>query len=149
MPHSSALPTLELDGDEHNTDGNAIVPISGKLPHSLEVTTGKLLDVVLAFAPQSQHLDNRQKKAFRKTLGQKLYLKSRPGFYYEVSKDLHIAYAGQPNGAGTQHLWRLFCTPQLHAQIETVIRGTSLTVASNSSDTPHAQQGNYTKEWGG
>lgn len=57
---------------------------------------------------------------------------------------MHLAYAGQPDGHGTQHHWRLFCDESLKSRLEASIRGTALT--SQSSD---RAKGNYSQEWGG
>ncbi len=122
-----------------------IVPSGGKLPCCFEVSTSKLLDVVIALAPSSRNLDAKQKKKFRKNLNQKLYNKTRPGFYWEATSILHIAYAGQPNGHGSQHLWRLFCVEDLQVKIEKILKGTALTVSGTQSQT----SGGYSNEWGG
>ena len=123
----------------------AIVPSGGKLPCCFEVSTSKLLDVVIALAPSSRNLDTKQKKKFRKNLNQKLYNKTRPGFYWEATSILHIAYAGQPNGHGSQHQWRLFCVEDLQVKIETILKGTALTVSGTQPQT----SGGYSNEWGG
>ncbi|MBW4540665.1 MAG: endonuclease domain-containing protein [Myxacorys chilensis ATA2-1-KO14] len=143
---------LDLEGNEHNTQSNALVAIGGKLPNCFQVSTGKLLDVIVAFSPRYRSLDAKQGRQFRQTLRQKLYNKTRPGFYLEVGELLHLAYAGQPGGANTQHQWRIFCAGQLKPQIETLIAGTSLTVPETGSEQQNAEtgaSGNYTREWGG
>lgn len=139
---------LDLEGNERNTGSYALVAIGGKLPYSFQVPTSKLLDVVVALSPRGRTLDNRQRKKFRQTVNQKLYSKTRPGFYLEVGDVLHIAYAGQPGGAGTQHHWRIFCGDQLRTQIETLIAGTALTVPDTQS-VGNGATGNYSREWGG
>jgi very-short-patch-repair endonuclease len=139
---------LDLEGSERNTQSNALVAIGGKLPHCFQVPTSKLLDVIVAFSPRCRTLDTKQRRQFRQKVGQKLYNKTRPGFYLEVGEMLHLAYAGQPNGARTQHHWRIFCAEQLKPQIETLIAGTALT-ASGQQSTGNEAGGNYTREWGG
>jgi hypothetical protein len=107
--------------------------------------TTKLLDIIIALSPRSQNLNSKQRKALRQEINTKLYNKTRSGFYWEAADSLHIAYAGQPKGANTQHHWRIFCDDSLKTQIETLIAGTALTTSAPSTE----PSGNYTKEWGG
>ncbi|MBL1176824.1 endonuclease domain-containing protein [Pantanalinema sp. GBBB05] len=139
---------LNLDGNEHNTGDNTLVPIGGKLPYCFEVPTSKLLDVFIALSPRSRNLTVKQRKKLRQQVNSKLYNKTRPGFYLEISTAFHVAYAGQPRGAGTQHHWRIFCTEELKARIETLIAGTAMTVEGQSVNANGAD-GNYSREWGG
>lgn len=149
MPSSySAPPDLELDGNEHNTGREALVSINGKLPHCIEVDTRKLLNVVVAFHTQTKHFNAQQKKNYRTALNEKLYVNTRPGFYYEVSEVLHIAYAGQPKGPNTYHHWRIFCTEQLYKQIEAVLRRSAVTQGAQSAQAGPDTDG-YTEIWGG
>jgi hypothetical protein len=157
--HSSDSHELEInfDGDEPNTarqrEGGVLVPAGSKLPHSFQVPTSKLLDVIVALSPRGRGLEGKQRKKFRQALNQRLYTKTRPGFYLEVGEVLHIAYAGQPGGAGTQHHWRIFCNDQLKHQIELLITGTALTTpqpgADEGSFNGTGATGNYCREWGG
>jgi hypothetical protein len=130
-----------IDPSEQST---ALVPSIGKLPHCFEVETGKFLDVVMALSPNTRDLSAKQKHKKRKELYSRLYNKTRPGFYAELSESLHFAYAGQPQGHGKPHRWRLFCDDGLREWLETFINGTGLTTASSSTAT-----GNYQVEWGG
>jgi very-short-patch-repair endonuclease len=135
---------FNLEGTEHQGNSNAIVPIGGKLPHCFEVETGKFLDIVMALSPKTRELSAKQKIKKRKELYGRLYNKTRPGFYAELTKSLHFAYAGQPAGHGKPHHWRLFCDDGLREWLETFIHGTALTTAPSSAAT-----GNYQVEWGG
>lgn len=137
---------LDLEGND-TTESNALVASGGKLPFSFEVPTSKLLDVMVALIPKCRDLDTKQKRKARKVLNQKLYTKTRPGFYLEVTDVFHLAYAGQPKGAGNQHQWRIFCAESISGQIEALIAGTALTVSQPPVE--HEVGGNYTKEWGG
>jgi very-short-patch-repair endonuclease len=139
---------FDLESNEHHIEGNSIVPSGGKLPNCFEAPTSKLLDVVIALSPRGRNADSKQQKKMRKTLNQKLYAKTRPGFYMEVGEILHIAYKGQPGGAGTQHWWCIFCTDELKPQIETILAGTAL-VSTAPPQTENGASGNYTVEWGG
>jgi hypothetical protein len=137
---------FEEDG---NPTVNTIVPIGGNLPCSFRVTTGKLLDVIVALSASGRSLTGQAKKKARQKANSWLYRRTRPGFCYMVEKNVfHIAYAGQPDGAGTQHHWHIFCIESYRQAVELVINGTTLTTPA-----PQAQQngagGNYTKEWGG
>jgi Protein of unknown function (DUF559) len=131
-----------IDPSEQST---ALVPSIGKLPHCFEVETGKFLDVVMALSPKNRDLSAKQKHKKRKELYSRLYNKTRPGFYAELSESLHFAYGGQPQGHGKPHHWRLFCDDGLREWLETFINGTALTSASQPSST----SGNYQFEWGG
>ena len=148
MQTDTTVINLDLDSGDHSTSTHALVAMSGKLPYCYQVPTSKLLDIIVALAPGARNLDSTRKKQARKTLSQKLYNKTRPGFYREISTILHLGYVGQPQGHGTQHHWRIFCDNQLQAQIESLIKGTALTVAE-----PQQAEGttgeNYSREWGG
>lgn len=141
---------LDLEGNEHDTGDNALVPIGGKLPYCFEVPTSKLLDVFIALSPRSRSLSAKERKKLRQQVNSKLYNKTRPGFYLEISTAFHVAYAGQPRGAGSQHHWRIFCVEEMKAQIETLIAGTAMTVeAQSASANGNGAEGNYSREWGG
>ena len=148
MQANSAVLNLDLDSSNHSTSTQALVAIGGKLPICFQVPTSKLLDVIVALAPGCINLDANRKKQARKTLSQKLYNKTRPGFYAEITPKLHLGYAGQPQGHGTQHQWRIFCDDYLQAQIEHLLKSTSLTV-STPPTTENGGSGNHCFEWGG
>jgi very-short-patch-repair endonuclease len=139
---------LDLVDKEFDSGYSALVPIGGKLPCCFQVSTSQLLDVILAFTPSYQNFDDSQKKQLRKKLNQKLYNKTRPGFYCEATQTFHFAYFGQPYGHGTQHQWRIFCTEGLKAKIETVIQGTALTASGYQSSRNKGGE-NHSLEWGG
>ncbi|GAB4232505.1 MAG: hypothetical protein Kow00121_60650 [Elainellaceae cyanobacterium] len=135
---------LDLDGSE-KTEGSTLVSVGGKLPHCFPVSTAQLLDIIVALSPHCQKLDGKKRKAFRQELNKKLYNKTRPGFYWEANDSFHIAYAGQPGGAKTQHRWRIFSDDSLKDQITMLIAGTSLAIPQPTTE----PNGKYTKEWGG
>jgi very-short-patch-repair endonuclease len=139
---------LDLEGSERPTNGKALVTSGGKLPHSFRVSTSKLLDVIVALSPRGQSLTGKQRKVFRQTINQKLYNRTRPGFYLEVGDLLHIAYAGQPQGANTQHQWHVFCGDERKAQVETLLADSAL-VVSEPAVTENGASGKHTLEWGG
>jgi len=148
IENNGATIDFDLGGDQGNTKSNAIVAIGGKLPHSFRVQTRKLVDVIMALSPQARQLEGKQRQKFRKTISQKLYNKTRPSFYFEARETLHLAYAGQPSGANTQHHWHIFCTDELKPLIETILAGTALTTTPPASE-ENTTGGNYFKEWGG
>jgi very-short-patch-repair endonuclease len=139
---------FDLEGTERRTTGGAMVSIGGKLPHCFEVPTSKLLDVIVQLSPRGRNADTKERKKLRKALNQKIYTKTRPGFYMEVGHVLHFAYMGQPNGAGSQHWWRIFCADELKSQVETILAGTAL-VSTAPPAAENGAGGNYTTEWGG
>ena len=83
---------MELQGIEHNSNESAIAPIGGKLPYSLELQSSKILDILLTLLPTQKN---------RTQANSWLYTKTRPGFYMELNKSLHLAYADQRDGHGT------------------------------------------------
>ena len=86
MPANSTVLNLDLDSGDHSTSTHALVAIGGKPPYCYQVPTSKLLDVIVELAPGCRNLETNRKKQARKTLGQKLYNKTRPGFYSEISQ---------------------------------------------------------------
>ena len=130
---------MELQGIEHQSSESAIAPIGGKLPYSLEITSSKVLDVLLALFPG---------KATRKQLNNFLYSRTRPGFYMELNDALHLAYADQRDGHGTAHWWRLFFGDRLRSQIEELTKSNALVVAKTPSNQANSGvRADY--EWGG
>jgi len=127
---------------------DALVAAGGNLPHQFQVSTSKLLDVFVALSPRGQSLTGRQRADFRQVINQRLYNKTRPGFYVEVGELFHIAYVGQPNGAMTQHQWRIFCGDEVKSKIEMLIAGSALVVA-DPQFTGTGANGNHSLEWGG
>jgi Protein of unknown function (DUF559) len=143
LDSSSGIASDGLEGEQ-----NSIVPIGGQLPFEFQVATGKLLDAVFALSPQLQKLNPKAKKEARKSLYGKLYAQTRPGYYRKLSESLHLAYLGQPDGHGKQHLWRLFCDESIKDHLEILIFGSALAVPDEPSNS--SSGGNpYTKEWGG
>jgi len=136
-----------MDFEIEGKADTALVAIGGKLPNQFRVTSGKLLDIMMALAPRCRGLEGKQRQKVRKSLQQKLYNQTRPGFYCEVAPVLHFSYAGQPGGAKTLHHWYIFCADQLKPQIEILVAGTALVASAPSSE--NGASGNYTREWGG
>ena len=125
----------------------SIVPAGGKLPFSFRVNTAKLLDVVIALSPQLQRLSAKEKAKTRKSLSGKLYPKTSPGYYRELSPSMHLAYFGQPDGHGTQHIWTLYCDDSIKDQLEILVYGSALAAPIDSSHSSNREH--FTKEWGG
>lgn len=133
----------------HSTTRDTLVSIGGNLPCSFVVSTSKLLDVFFAVSASGRDLKGAARKKARQKWNDWLYNRTRPGFVYIVQEDVfHLAYAGQPGGAGTQHHWHIFCTEAYKPQVELVIYGTTLT-SSSPSTSQGGPGGNYTQEWGG
>ncbi|MBD2771394.1 DUF2726 domain-containing protein [Iningainema tapete] len=147
--------TLEFNieaGVEHRVSGGSLIPLGGQLPYYLEMQTSKLLDVLVGIAFTIQRTDQN----LRQRINRYLYSRTRPGFYLEINEHLHLAYADQRNGHGTQHWWRLFFDNDYRHQIEQLIRGTAITVSgehtssndNRTSEQEHARA-NAPREWGG
>ncbi|NJN13336.1 MAG: hypothetical protein HC815_37650 [Richelia sp. RM1_1_1] len=92
---------FNIQGVEHRADSSSLVPIGGQLPYYLELRTNKLLDFLVAITSVQ-----KAGKDFRKRINSYLYTRTRPGFYIEMNEHLHLAYADQRDGHGTQHWWR-------------------------------------------
>jgi very-short-patch-repair endonuclease len=129
-------------------DSNTLVSMGGDLPYSYLVPTGKLLDVFLALSTSGRNLKGAARSKARQKANAWLYHRTRPGFVFLVKEGVfHIAYGGQPGGAGSQHQWHIFCNEAYKAQVEQIVHGTTLTTSGPSSQ--GGPSGNYTQEWGG
>jgi hypothetical protein len=104
---------FHIDGIEHKTQNSALVPMGGKLPFYIEVQTSKLLNLLLDLTNKMSANEDTRKKARRW-----LFDKTRPGFYMELNAHLHLAYADQRGGHGSQHWWRLFFDEAYKIKIE-------------------------------
>lgn len=136
-------------GIEHKVSGSGLVPIGGKLPNYIEVQTAKLLDVFLDLY-QNHELD---RSTLRKKINDWLYRRTKPRFYMELNDHLHLAYADQRGGSGTQHWWRLFFDDSFKQRVENATRTTALAVYDQGKN-GHTHQTvnanvNPPKEWGG
>ena len=125
----------ELDGTEHH-NANSLVSLGGKLPYKLEIRTTDLLNLLENLYP-----DNFKKvgKGARKKINSWLYTRTRPGFYFELSNQLHLAYGDQRDGHGTQHYWRLFFDDLLKQRIEDISRKTAIVVATGEEKKTEAK----------
>ncbi|MDJ0902216.1 MAG: DUF559 domain-containing protein [Xenococcus sp. MO_188.B8] len=137
--------TIEIEtGKERHVSSSSIVSINGKLPLYQELRTSILLNVLITFSSKSST------KNLRKKINQWLYSRTRPGFYMELDNHLHLAYADQRDGHGTQHWWRLFFDEQFQEKIETATKSSSLTVGNKASESDRSSTGyNAYREWGG
>jgi hypothetical protein len=140
-----------VPGIEHQVKGSSLVPVGGKLPYYLEVQTGKLLDLLVVISRE-----NNNDRNLRTKMRNYLVSKTRPGFYLEFNEHLHLAYANQRDGHGTQHWWRLFFDSYYKEQVEQFTRGSALAIPGQ--DTPHNDNDsgqevkanvNPQYEWGG
>ena len=136
--------SISLDrGTEHHVSNSSLVSIGGELPYYLELRTGKLLDLLLS-------LGNRKGTERRKKARKWLYSRSRPGFYFKFDENLHLAYADQRDGHGTQHWWRLFFNQQYQQRIEDITKGSALAVGTKAPTNDRSGAGhNADREWGG
>lgn len=140
----------EIGGVVHQLPDAPMVPIGGKLPLKVEVRTSQLLDMLVYLVG-----DRIQAKDKRKRVNEWLYTRCRPGFYVEFDSyglPLHLAYADQRDGHGTQHYWRLFFDKSIQATIERLVKKQASSVGNQAQDpdrgpdpTPHTG----TTEWGG
>ncbi|GAB1541677.1 hypothetical protein NUACC21_43490 [Scytonema sp. NUACC21] len=141
---------LTLEGVERNADSTSIIPIGGQLPYYLEVQTSKLLDFLVSTS--NKNFD----KSLRKRINTFLYSRTRPGFYLEMNEHLHLSYADQREGHGTQHWWRLFFDDEYRQKVEQFTRGSALAVPGKDVPRPDRNSfgngnghANAAYEWGG
>ncbi|MEM8828503.1 MAG: DUF559 domain-containing protein [Cyanobacteria bacterium P01_G01_bin.19] len=136
--------TIKIEGGkEHQVSSSSIVSINGTLPYYQELRTSVLLDVLITFSSKPS------KKNLRQKINQWLFSRTRPGFYMELDNHLHLAYADQRGGHGTQHWWRLFFDEQFQEQIETATKNSSLTVGKSPDNNRSSAGNNAYKEWKG
>lgn len=82
-------------GIEHN---DSIVLVTPQLPFFIEVRTDSLITYLqLIYNFTDRTLVNSWLKARQKT-----------GFYFEISKHLHIGFADQRDGAGSKYWWFIY-----------------------------------------
>lgn len=134
------------EGVEHRVS-SSLVPIGDKLPNFIEVSTNKLLDT---FVDLYQKQDIPRSK-LRQKINQWSYRRTQPSFYVELHEYLHLAYIGQPNGSGSQHLWRLFFDDRIKQKIETITKSSALVVGvqQTSQNQTASADVNPPMEWGG
>lgn len=124
---------LGFEGIERQIDGGALVPIGGHLLYCLELRSSALLNVLLELF-SSQISQGGRRAELRKKINNWLYARTRPGFYIELSsKHLHLAYANQRDGHGSQHWWRLFFDEHYREKIEFTSRSTALTISEREA----------------
>ena len=87
----------ELCGTEHH-NANSLVSLGGKLPYKLEIRTTDLLTLLENLYPQNF---KKVGKGARNKINKWFYNRSRPGFYFELSAQLHLAYGDQRDGHNT------------------------------------------------
>jgi hypothetical protein len=142
---------FNMVGKEYRADSTSIVPIGGLLPYYIETRKSRLLDFLVNIVVDTQSSN----QSLRKRIDKYLYSKSRPGFYLEINEHLHLAYADQRDGHGSQHWWRLFFDNNYRQLIEQFTRGTALAVPGKGvpkTDNTAFNQTNDrvgTTEWGG
>ena len=147
------MPTTNTTSSDFNFDPNdldqgvesgGIVPIRGELPYVIQITSSRLLDILTALAPGFQQLSLIEKRECRTKLSRKLYPRTRPGFYMKLSESLHLGYAGQPDGHGSQHQWRLFYDERLKDRLAAIVTGSPMPGSQNGNGV-----GSGLIEWGG
>lgn len=111
---------FSFNPDDFDSDGESgsIVPIGGELPYNIQIPTSRLLDILTSLAPGFQQLSASERRSWRNQMTRKLYPWSRPGFYKRLNDALHLEYAGQPDGHGSQHQWRLYFDDRLRDRLE-------------------------------
>ncbi len=109
-----------ISGVEREHRSDALLPIGGKLPHYLELRTSLLLNCLQTLVPNAAGSTNRQR------LSASLASRARIGMYLEINEKLHLAYADQRDGRGSQHWWRLFFDDSIREVLEQAASSTAL-----------------------
>ncbi|EDX82489.1 hypothetical protein S7335_1193 [Synechococcus sp. PCC 7335] len=135
----------DISGTEKEHRGNTLVPIGGKLPHYLELRTSATLDCLQTLIPSAAGKRNRQR------LNASLASRTRLGLYLEINEKLHLAYADQRDGRGSQHWWRLFFDDSLREIVERAANAKALAVGTQSrqEEARHTNQGVPSLCWSG
>ena len=134
-----------LSGVEREHASATLVPIGGKLPHYLELRTLLVFDCLQVVVPKAAGKQNR------KRLGASLASRARIGMYLELNEKLHLAYADQRDGRGSQHWWRLFFDDSMRAIVEQAANSTALAVGTNQpqEEVRNSRQGAPSMCWNG
>ena len=95
MVQASPRTVFNPQGTEHD---DSIVSVAPQLPFYIEVRTDSLITYLqLIYNFTDRTLVNNWLKARQKT-----------GFYFEISKHLHIGFADQRDGAGSKYWWFIY-----------------------------------------
>jgi hypothetical protein len=134
--------TLSIASLDDNIQSASLIT-QAQLPHSKELTTGKLLDFLQAV------YGNRQ-ASFRKTLNQRLFSRTRPNFQVAIKSSLHLAYLDQRDGHGTQHWWRVSYTDDWLELMANSVKSTAISRSYSSTQQDTVGDGYRAAfEWGG
>ena len=132
------LPIESLNDNIHS----ASLATQPQLPHSKELTTGKLLDFLQAV------YGNRQ-ASFRKTLNQRLFSRTRPNFQVAIKSSLYLAYLDQRDGHGTQHWWRISYNDDWLELMADSIKSTAISQSNSKYKDTVGDGYRAAFEWGG
>ena len=135
-----------ISGVEKEQGENELVPIGGRLPHYLELRTSPLLNCLQALMPNTAGIKNRRR------LSASLASRARIGMYLEINEKLHLAYADQRDGRGSQHWWRLFFDDSLREVVERAASSTATasgTSQQQQEQVRHSRQGAPFLCWSG
>ena len=134
-----------ISGVEKEHRGNGLVPIGGRLPHYLEMRTSLILNCLQALIPKTGGAQNRRK------LTASLASRARIGMYLELNEKLHLAYADQRDGRGSQHWWRLFFDDSMREVVERAANATAIAIGTKQrqEEARHASQGTPQLCWSG
>ncbi|MHC5770504.1 MAG: DUF559 domain-containing protein [Nostoc sp.] len=85
-------------GTVHSHSDNSIVSVAPQLPFYVEVRTDSLIT----------YLSEVYKFTDRVLIQKWLDARHQTGFYFEITEHLHLAFADQRDGRGTQYWWCLY-----------------------------------------
>lgn len=85
-------------GKEHSNSGSSIVSVAPQLPFYVEVRTDSLIT----------YLSEVYKFTDRNLIQKWLEARHQTGFSFEITEHLHIAFADQRDGKGSQYWWCIY-----------------------------------------
>lgn len=145
LSFKGAMIADSISGVEKEHRGNGLVPLGGRLPHYLELKTSQRLDCLQVLIPSTAGQKNR------KRLCASLASRTRIGMYLEINEHLHLAYADQRNGRGSQHWWRLFFDDSRREVVGRAFNATAIAVGTKrrQEEARHTNQGAPSICWSG
>ncbi|MBD2457286.1 DUF559 domain-containing protein [Nostoc sp. FACHB-87] len=130
---------FDPSGEEKSLDRTALVSTNSVLNYFIELRTSSLIDYI------SKLYSNNGHKYTRQSINDWLFIRTKTGFYKELSSGLHLAYADQRDGHKTQHWWTLFFNDDYKQDILRCIKIEIGLVKSKTSP----NESNSTHQWGG
>ncbi|MBD2731990.1 DUF559 domain-containing protein [Nostoc sp. FACHB-892] len=98
MPRTTQKPVFNPAGTEQSNSNSSLVSVAPSLPYYVEVRTSSLKNFLQKF------YDFADKDAIQAWLE----ARQRTGFYFEINQHLHLAFADQRDGKGSEYWWFIY-----------------------------------------